>query len=126
VHNNKQTKSKVLPYGLYTSLSVPMKPWVDIFMNFVLGLPMSKKGGDSIFMVVDRFSKTHFISCHKINNTTNMVDLFFREITQLHRVPKIITFDHDVKFLSLFWKNFWGKLRTTLLFSTTCHPWING
>jgi hypothetical protein len=126
VHNNKQTKSKVLPYGLYTSLSVPIEPWVDISMDFILGLPRSKKSRDSIFMVIDRFSKTHFISCHKINNATNMVDLFFREMAQLHRVPKSITFDRNVKFLSFFWKTFWGKLQTTLLFSTTCHPWING
>jgi hypothetical protein len=102
VHNNKQTKSKVLPYGLYTSLSVPMEPWVDISMDFILGLPRSKKSRDSIFMVIDRFSKTHFISCHKINNITNMVDLFFREMAQLHRVPKSITFDRNVKFLNFF------------------------
>ena len=50
-------------------------------------------------MVIDKFSKmTRFTSCHKINNTTNMIDLFFREIAQLHGVPKSITSDRDVKF----------------------------
>jgi len=84
-------------------------------------MPRSKWSGDSIFIVVDRFSKmSHFIPCHKIDDATNIANLFFREIIQLLEVPMSIVFYRDVKFLSYFWKVLWGKLGTKLLFSTTC------
>ena len=76
-----QAKFKVLPYGLYPSLFIPKKHLVDIFMDFILGLPRSERSKDSIFMVIDRFSKmTHTMPYHKTNDATNIDDLFFREI----------------------------------------------
>jgi hypothetical protein len=61
-------------------LPAPSVPWEDISIDFVLGLPRTKRGHDSIFVVVDRFSK----------------------IIRLHSVSNTIVSDCDTKFLSHF------------------------
>ena len=92
-------KSHSLPDELYTSLPVPTLPWVDVTMDFILGLPRAQRGKDSIFVVVDRFLKmAHFIPCNKTNDTTHITELYFDEITRLQGIPKPIISDRDTKF----------------------------
>ena len=107
-----KAKSKTMPYGLYTLLPFASAPWEDISMDFILGLPRTQRGFDSIFVVVDRFSKmTHFILYRKVDDVNNISRLFLREVVILHGFPKTILSDRYPKFVRSFLENFVGKAR---------------
>lgn len=117
-----QAKSMIQPSDLDTPMHIPSFSWIEILINFVLGLPRSRRCKDSIFFFWRWFCKmTHFILCHKTYEASNVFKLFFIQIVRLRGMSRTIVSDKDAKFLSYFWKTLWENLGTKLLVSTTHH-----
>ena len=115
-------KGKIQNIAIYTPFPIPNRPW-DSSMDFVLSLPKTQKGYDSIFVVVDIFLKmAHFIAFFKTSDTTHIANLFFREVITLHGFPTNIVLDRDSKLLGNFWRILWKKMDTRLDYNSSYHP----
>ena len=95
------------PTGTLQPLSIPEWKWADISMDFIVGLPKSKKENDSIWVIVDRLTKlAHFLPVRTTYTVDTYARIFIREIIKLHRVPETIVSDQGSAFTSYFWKSF--------------------
>ena len=96
-------------------------------MDFVTGLPRTSKNHDSVWVVVDRLTKSaHFIPVRVTYSMDQLAELYVKEIVRLHGVPQSIVSDQDSRFTSKFWKSLQRALGTGLKFSTAFHPQTNG
>ena len=96
-------------------------------IDFVVGLPKTQKSDNSIWVIVDRSTKSsHFLPVKKTYNSDQYVELHVAEIVRLHRVPLSIVSDRDPKFISTFWKSLHKSMGTQLRFSTAFHPHTHG
>ena len=96
-------------------------------MYFVVGLPKTLGKFDSIWVIVDRLSKSaHFIPVKVTYNAEKLAKIYVSEIVRLHGVPLSIISDRGTQFTSKFWKILHAKLGTRLDLSTAFHPQNDG
>ncbi|WVZ63482.1 LOW QUALITY PROTEIN: hypothetical protein U9M48_013109 [Paspalum notatum var. saurae] len=115
------------PAGLLQPLKVPEWKWEEITTDFIVGLPRTQKGYNSIWIVVDRLTKVaHFIPVNTTYSGAKLAELYISRIVCLHGVPKRVISDRGSQFTSRFWKQLHNSLDTKLRFSTAYHPQTDG
>lgn len=96
-------------------------------MEFVSSLSRIVRGHDSVWVIVDRLTKTtHFIPIHKKYSIDRLARLYIREVVRLHGVPVSIVSNKDARFTSKFWKSLQSALGTRLDLSTAFRPQLDG
>ena len=112
--------------GLLHPLPVPHRPWSDISLDFVTGLPPSK-GNTAILTVVDRFSKmVHFIPLPKLPSAKETAEVVLHHVFCLHGFPRNVLSDRGPQFVAKFWRAFCSLIGATVSLSSGHHPQTNG
>jgi hypothetical protein len=115
------------PVGLLQPLKVPEWKWEKIGMDFIVGLPRTRDGYDSIWVIVDRLTKVaHFIPMKTTYSGDQLAELYMSRIVCLHGVLKKIVSDRGTQFTSRFWKRLHESMDTKLNFSLAYHPQTDG
>jgi len=115
------------PAGLLQPLKVLEWKWEEIGMDFIVGLPRTKDGYDSIWIIVDRLTKVaHYIPVKTTYIGARLVELYISRILCLHGVPKKIVSDRGTQFTSQFSQKLHESMDTKLNFSSAYHPQIDG
>ncbi|XP_052725957.1 uncharacterized protein LOC128194408 [Vigna angularis] len=115
------------PGGLLQQLEIPEWKWDSISMDFVTHLPRTVRNHDSIWVIVDRLTKSaHFLAVNLKMSMTNLAKLYIQEIVRLHGVPSSIISDRDTRFTSRFWQSLQSELRSKLQMSSAYHPQTDG
>jgi hypothetical protein len=96
-------------------------------MDYMLGLPSTKRGNDCVVVVFDLFSKMEILVAYKKRITVEATSKIFFECVWVHfGIPQTIVSDQDSRFLSTFCSSLWSLLDTKLTKSMTFHPQTYG
>ena len=80
--------------GLLQPLPIPGWKWEEISMDFIIGLPMTQQGHDSIWVIVDHLTKSaHFIPVSITDRIVKYAELYVSQIMRLHGIPRTIISD---------------------------------
>ncbi|GKD55029.1 putative reverse transcriptase domain-containing protein, partial [Tanacetum coccineum] len=120
MHESHRSKYSIHP-------EIPEWKWEKITMDFVTKLPKTENGYDTIWVIVDRLTKSaHFLPMKENDTMEKLMKLYMKEVVIRHGVPVFIISDRDGRFTSLFWQALHKALGTRLDMSTAYHPETDG
>ncbi|GJZ76919.1 reverse transcriptase domain-containing protein [Tanacetum coccineum] len=103
------------PSGLLVQPEIPQWKWEKIIMDFVTKLPKTSSDHDTIWVIVDRLTKsTHFLPMKETYSMEKLTRLYLKEVVSRHGVPVSIISDRN----SIFTSHFWQSLQKALVRST--------
>ncbi|GKB05300.1 putative reverse transcriptase domain-containing protein [Tanacetum coccineum] len=115
------------PFGLLVQPEIPPWKWENIIMEFVTKLPKTATGQDTIWVNVDRLTKSaHFLPMKETDSMEKLTRQNLKEVVSRHGVPVLIILDRDIRFTSHFWQSLQEALGTRLDMSTAYHLQIDG
>ncbi|GJR50293.1 putative reverse transcriptase domain-containing protein [Tanacetum coccineum] len=95
------------PSGLLVQPAIPQWKWENITMDFVTKLPRTQSGNDTIWVIVDRLTKSaHFLPMRETDPMDKLARLYLKEVVTRHGIPVSIICDRDPRFTSNFWRSF--------------------
>ncbi|GJR88173.1 putative reverse transcriptase domain-containing protein [Tanacetum coccineum] len=107
----------------YVQPEIPQWKWDNITIDFITKLPRTSSGYDTIWVIVDRLTKSaHFLPMRENDPMDKLTRLYMKEVVARHGIPVSIICDCDGRFTSQFWKSFQKALGTRLDMSTAYHP----
>ncbi|GJV59453.1 putative reverse transcriptase domain-containing protein [Tanacetum coccineum] len=94
------------PSRLLVQPAVPEWKWDNITMDFITKLPRSSQGFDTIWVIVDRLTKSaHFLPIRENDPLDKLARLYLNRIVARYGIPASIICDRDRRFTSNFWKS---------------------
>ncbi|GJS15021.1 putative reverse transcriptase domain-containing protein [Tanacetum coccineum] len=111
------------PSDLLVQPEIPQWKWDNITMDFVMKLSKSSQSCDTIWMIVDRLTKSAiFVPMRETNPMEKLARMYLKEVVTGHEIPVSIICDRDPRFASNFWRSLQKDLGTSLDMSTAYHP----
>nr|GEV96953.1 reverse transcriptase domain-containing protein [Tanacetum cinerariifolium] len=111
------------PSGLLVQPKIPEWKWENITMDFVTKLPKSSQGYDTIWVIVNRLTKSAiFVPIRETDPMEKLARMYLKEVVARHGIPVSIIYDRDPRFTSNLWRSLQKALGTSLDMSTAYHP----
>ena len=115
------------PSGLLEQPEIPIWKWENIAMDFITKLPRTSSGHDSIWVIIDRLTKSaHFLPIREDYRADKLARIYIDEIVSCHGITLNIISDRDAHFTTRFWQTFQSTLGTQLNLSIAYHPQTDG